>query len=205
MTEASLHTQPSTQSSTPSPYPLSPMAEVFRGPLLHFLDDPGNDPEPRPGSYEWFADGVMVVDRGKVVTTGDAATVLRQLPADLTLTHWPDALIVPGFIDSHVHMPQLGVIASYGAQLLDWLNDYTFPMEAQFADVSWAETQAERFVDLLLSHGTTSGLVFCTTHPTSVDATFQAAAQRGMALAAGKCLMDRNAPDNLMDTAQGGV
>lgn len=175
---------------------------AFRGPLLHFLDDPGNSPEPAPGTVEWHDDGLLVVQAGKVLTTGPAAELLPRLAADTPVTHWPDRLLMPGFIDTHVHMPQLAVIASYGAQLLDWLNTYTFPTEARFGDLSFAQAEAQRFMDLLLAHGTTSALVFCTTHPESVDATFQAAEQRGMAVAAGKCMMDRHAPGDLLDTPE---
>lgn len=177
--------------------------EVHRGALLHFLDDPGNDPEPIPGSVEFLEDGLLVVHDGKVLLAGPAEEWLPRLPGGVPVSHWQDGLIVPGFIDTHVHMPQLGVMASYGAQLLDWLEAYTFPHEARFSDGDWAQAEAQRFTDLLLSHGTTSGLVFCTSHPESVQALFEAAEQRGMGLTAGKVMMDRHAPDDLTDTAQG--
>ena len=176
--------------------------QAFRGPILYCLDDPGNEPTPRDRSVVWLPDGLLIVADGRIVETGDAAELLPTLPAGTEVTHWPDALLVPGFIDTHVHMPQLGVIASYGAQLLDWLDTYTFPNEARFADTDWAYAEAERFMDLLLAHGTTSGMVFCTSHPQSADATFAAAEQRGMALVAGKCMMDRHGPEDLLDTAE---
>ena len=177
--------------------------EAHRGALLHFLDDPGNAPDPVDGSLEHLVDGLLVVHNGKVVTTGHAADLLPRLPAGTPVTHWDQRLLMPGFIDTHVHMPQLGVMASYGTQLLDWLETYTFPHEARFSDGDWARAEAQRFTDLLLAHGTTSGLVFCTSHPASVDALFEAAESRGMGLTAGKVMMDRHAPDNLTDTAQG--
>lgn len=177
--------------------------EAHRGTLLHFLEDPGNDPEPASESLAYIEDGLLVVHNGKVVTTGDATDLLPQLPVGTQVTTWDNRLLVPGFIDTHVHMPQLGVMASYGTQLLDWLETYTFPHEARFSDGDWARTEAQRFTDLLLAHGTTSGLVFCTSHPTSVDALFMAAEDRGMGLTAGKVMMDRHAPDNLTDTTQG--
>lgn len=177
--------------------------EAHRGALLHFLDDPGNNPEPRDGTLEFVADGLLVVHNGKVVTTGNTEDLLPRLPAGTPVTYWENRLLVPGFIDTHVHMPQLGVMASYGTQLLDWLETYTFPHEARFKDADWAQAEAQRFTDLLLAHGTTSGLVFCTSHPTSVDALFEAAEERGMGLTAGKVMMDRHAPDNLTDTTQG--
>jgi guanine deaminase len=108
-------------------------------------------------------------------------------------------LLVPGFIDTHVHSPQLDVIASYGDALLDWLNNHTFPAEARYADPGEAQAGAARFVDALLAHGTTAAVVFPTVHKVSVDTLFDAARVRGMRLITGKVLMDRHAPDNLRD------
>lgn len=108
-------------------------------------------------------------------------------------------LILPGFVDTHVHCPQLDVIASYGTELLDWLNTYTFPAERRYADAAVAQRGAERFLDALLAHGTTSAVVFPTVHKVSAEALFEAAAQRGMRLITGKVLMDRHAPDGLRD------
>lgn len=108
-------------------------------------------------------------------------------------------LILPGFVDSHVHSPQLDVIASYGTELLDWLNTYTFPAERRYADREVARNGAAGFLDALLAHGTTSAVVFPTVHKVSADALFAAAQVRGMRLITGKVLMDRNAPDGLRD------
>ena len=108
-------------------------------------------------------------------------------------------LILPGFIDTHVHMPQLEVIASYGTELLDWLNTYTFPAETRFADPAYSQAGAALFTDALLGHGTTSAVVFPTVHKVSVDALFGAAQQRGMRVIAGKVLQDRHSPDGLRD------
>ncbi|ANJ66109.1 guanine deaminase [Halothiobacillus diazotrophicus] len=174
---------------------------AFRAPLLHFLDDPGLDAA-QPDSYVWYPDGLLLVADGRVQAIGPANELLPTLSADVPLEHWPDRLIVPGFIDAHVHLPQLGVIGSYGAQLLDWLETYTFPAERRFGDPDWAQTQAARFMDELLRHGTTSALVFCTAHPASVDALFQAAENTGMAITAGKVMMDRHAPADLCDEAE---
>ncbi len=176
--------------------------KAHRGTVLHFLEDPGNEPEPAAGSVAFFEDGLLIEHHGKVLVAGDASAWLHQLPEGTEVTHWKDQLILPGFIDTHAHMPQLGVMASYGAQLLDWLETYTFPHEARFSDMDWARTEANRFTDLLLRYGTTSGLVFCTSHPESVHALFEAGEQQGMALTAGKAMMDRHAPENLKDTAQ---
>ena len=112
-------------------------------------------------------------------------------------------LLMPGFIDTHVHSPQLEVMASHGSGLLEWLENYTFPSEQRFADPEVAAEGAERFVDALLAHGTTAAVVFPTVHKVSADALFAAAARRGMRLIAGKVLMDRHAPDGLRDDVPG--
>ena len=108
-------------------------------------------------------------------------------------------LLLPGFIDTHVHSPQVGVMASYGTELLDWLNTYTFPAEAKYADAAVARAGAALFLDALLAHGSTSAVVFPTVHAASAHALFDAAQQRGMRLVSGKVLMDRHAPENLRD------
>ncbi|TQV86206.1 guanine deaminase [Exilibacterium tricleocarpae] len=174
---------------------------AYRGPLLHFTAAPTSAGE----GVEYFADGVLVVDDGRVRQVGPAAAVLAALPADCEVRHHPDHLIMPGFIDTHVHFPQIDVIASYGEQLLDWLNHYTFPAEQRFAEAQYAAAAAERFLDELLRNGTTTALTFCTVHPASVEAFFSASTRRGTRMLAGKVLMDRNAPDGLTDTAAGGI
>ncbi|MEH6670911.1 guanine deaminase [Halopseudomonas sp.] len=178
-----------------------PGCSAFRGPLLHFLADPGLG-NPDPASYEYLQDGLMVVADGRVLVTGTAEQLLPALPAATPVEHWPNSLIVPGFIDTHVHMPQLRVMASYGTQLLEWLETYTFPTESQFADAAFSASQSQLFLDLLLAHGSTSGLVFATSHQVSADALFAAAESYGMALTTGKVMMDSNAPEGLRDTAE---
>ena len=124
--------------------------------------------------------------------------------ADAPDASWPrhdhaGRLVLPGFIDTHVHSPQLDVIGSYGTALLEWLNTYTFPAERRYAEPDEAERGAQRFVDALLARGTTAAVVFPTVHKVSADALFAAASARGMRLIAGKVLMDRHAPDGLRD------
>jgi guanine deaminase len=112
------------------------------------------------------------------------------------------ALILPGFVDAHAHYPQTAMIASWGKRLIDWLNSYTFPEEIRFSDRAYADTIAARYLDLLLLNGTTSVASFCTIHPHSADALFEAAAARGMAVVAGRTCMDRNAPEALTDSVE---
>ena len=153
-------------------------------------------------SYRYFEDGLMIVEDGRIAAIGDAQELLKDLPSDVQVTHYQDALIAPGFIDTHIHFPQTGMIASYGEQLLDWLNNYTFPTEHKFENDEHSEEVANIFLTELLRNGTTSALVFGTVHPQSVDAFFDAADKRNLRMIAGKVMMDRNAPDTLIDTAE---
>jgi len=111
-------------------------------------------------------------------------------------------LIVPGFIDTHIHFPQAEIIGAYGEQLLEWLENYAFPAELQYKDEEYAAKMADFFIDQLLRNGTTTAMVFCTVHPESVEALFSAAEKNNMRIIAGKVLMDRNAPDYLLDTPE---
>lgn len=178
----------------------------FRAAILHCLADPAVAGD---AAWEYFADGLLVVADGKVVAVGDYTDLMSSKSAsnsiaDCVVVDYRDKLIVPGFIDTHIHYPQTDMIGAYGAQLLDWLETYTFPEEAKFADESHARDVAERFLNELMRNGTTTALVFGTVHPQSVDAFFQAAQQRHLRMIAGKVLMDRNAPENLRDTAEQG-
>jgi len=148
---------------------------------------------------EYIDDGLLVVEDGLVVATGEASKLLPQLAEGCQLVEYSGKIIVPGFIDCHVHFPQLDIIASYGEQLLDWLNRYAYPVEMQFADEDHAHEVAGIFLDEMLDNGTTTALVFGTVHPHSADAIFAAAESRGMRLIAGKVLMDINCPDELQD------
>ena len=176
--------------------------EALRASILHCLADPGG--ESNPAAYEYYEDGLLVIDGGNIVDAGHAKTLLGSLPADLEITDYSGKLIVPGFIDCHVHFPQLDIIGSYGAQLLDWLNQYAYPVEAKFADPDYAREVANAFVDELLRNGTTTALVFGTVHAHSADAIFSAAEARDMRLIAGKVLMDSNCPEELRDTPDSG-
>jgi guanine deaminase len=179
---------------------MSLTCKAYRAAILHSLDDPALVGV--QASYEYFADGVLVVEDGRISALGAASEVLPTLSDDVEVTHYPDALIIPGFIDTHIHFPQTGMVGSYGEQLLDWLNEYTFPCEGQFADKAHADGVAQIFLKELLRNGTTTALVFGSVHPESVDALFEAAQALDLRLIAGKVMMDRNAPDYLTDTAQ---
>ncbi|MGO2516745.1 MAG: amidohydrolase family protein, partial [Corynebacterium variabile] len=148
--------------------------------------------------------GAVVVDGSTIVAVGEASDILDAYPDTAFLDHG-DALIIPGLVDCHVHYPQIGMIASPGEQLLDWLDRYTFPAEARFAEKAHAEATAEFFTDQLLRNGVTTALVFSTVHAHSVDALFTAAQRKDLRIITGKICMDRNAPADLLDTPESAV
>ena len=173
---------------------------AYRASIFHFLKDPGLEND--VSATEYFEDGILLVDNGLVVKIGPADNLLKQLPEEIPIKDYTGKLIIPGLIDAHIHYPQTDMIASYGEQLLEWLNKYTFPTEGKFEDQDYAEDVAEFFIDELLRNGTTTALVLATIHPGSVNAIFEASRSRGMRMLAGKVMMDRNAPDYLLDTPE---
>ncbi|EAQ99155.1 guanine deaminase [Congregibacter litoralis] len=175
------------------------MSRLFhRGQILHFLGDPSQGAEE---SYEYFPDGGLLIDDGKVIAVDHASVLLSSLPRNTEIREHPSALLVPGFIDTHIHYPQMDIIGAHGEQLLEWLDKYVFPTEAQFGDFAHAQAVAKRFLAELLRNGTTTALVFGTVHPESVDAFFGEAEALNLRMIAGKVMMDRNAPEFLRDTA----
>jgi guanine deaminase len=152
-------------------------------------------------SVRYIPDGVLVIEAGKIKAIAPYAEIRAQYP-HLPITDYTNHLIIPGLIDTHIHFPQMEMIAAYGEQLLTWLNTYTFPTEAQFKDPAYAAHVAEQFLTELLRNGTTTALVFATVHPESVEAFFTAAQARRLRMISGKVLMDRHAPDNLRDTPE---
>jgi len=175
---------------------------AHRGAILHFRSDPGSGDD--PDTFEFFDDGLLVTADGRVASIGPARELLPALPSDAELVAHRDSILMPGFVDTHVHYPQTDIVGTGGRQLLDWLEHYTFPAERGFADPAHAREVAEFFLDELVRNGTTTALVFCSVHPASVQAFFEAAAARRMRMAAGKVLMDRNCPQYLRDTPETG-
>ncbi|HJV59646.1 MAG TPA: guanine deaminase [Albitalea sp.] len=174
-----------------------PRRVALRGDLLDFITTPQWGLVESP-AVRFREDHWLLIENGRI-----AGAQPGDQPPDERWTRRDHrgCLILPGFIDTHVHSPQLDVIASHGTELLDWLTTYTFPAEGRYADLSEAQTGAARFLDALLAHGTTSAVVFPTVHKVSADTLFAAAEQRGMRLIAGKVLMDRHAPEGLRDAA----
>ena len=174
--------------------------EAYRASVMHFVEDP--DKTSVEKSYQYFEDGMLVVDDGKVVAAGLADDLIPFLASNTEVIDYPNCLIMPGFVDTHIHYPQTEMIAAYGEQLLEWLDTYTFPVEAKFSDPEYARAIADRFLDELLRCGTTTALVFGSVHKASVDAFFEACEARDLRMIAGKVMMDRNAPDYLVDTPE---
>lgn len=173
------------------------MTTAYRGSLLDYTGDPTAD----PSAVRFVEDGLLVVNDGRVVDRGDYAA-LRAAHPDADLVDYRGRVILPGLIDAHVHYPQTTMIASYGEQLLTWLEQYAFPTERRFVDPAFAAEIADFFLAELLRNGTTTAVVLCTVHPQSVDLLAERALRLGLRLVLGKVCMDRNAPEYLRDTAQ---
>jgi guanine deaminase len=177
------------------------MTFALRASLLDFTADPSHTAH----AVRWVDDGLLVIESGRIVARGDAAALAPTLAAGTAVHDLRGCIVTPGFIDVHLHLPQIDVIASPAAGLLQWLERYTFPVEAAFSDPAVCAEAARFFLDELARQGTTSACVFGTVHAQSVEALFAQALARDVRLVAGKCLMDAHAPANLRDTADGGV
>lgn len=173
---------------------------LLAGPTLRFDSDP--QPEDWQTCVTIDTEGGVLIEGGHITKVGKARDIEATHPQATVHRYRADHLICPGFVDAHVHYPQTAIIASWGKRLIDWLNAYTFPEEARLSDPAYAQTIAARYLDLTLAHGTTTVASYCTIHPHSVDALFEAAAARNQRVVAGKTCMDRNAPENLRDNAQ---
>ena len=176
---------------------------AVRGCLLDF-DGTVKDPSLLKQHFRYTQDGLLLIRNGHITWRGIWEDGQHLLTSETRLYDYQDRLIVPGFIDTHVHFPQLEIIGSYGEQLLEWLETYTFPTECKYADKSYARDMAGFFLRTLLDHGTTTALIFCTVHPQSAEALFEEAERLNMRIIAGKVMMDRNAPEALLDSPQQG-
>lgn len=178
---------------------LSPSRRILLGDLLDFSDDPGFElPHEAPGP-RWRPSHRVLIEHGRVLAVLTPEQALPEGWQQVAVEDHAGRLILPGFIDTHVHCPQLDVIASYGTELLDWLNTYTFPAERRYADPAVSHEGARRFLRALWAHGTTSAVVFPTVHKVSAEALFQTAHAAQMRLITGKVLMNRFAPEGLLD------
>lgn len=173
---------------------------LLRGRILSFRDEPqGPDDH---ASYRYVDDGAVLIDGSRIVAVGDFAEIATAEKATTPVVDHRPHLLLAGFIDTHLHFPQTQAIASWGSQLMDWLHSYTFPAEARFADPEHCKAMAATFLDLLTVHGTTTAAVYGSVHHGAADALLEEAAQRNYSLIAGKTMMDRNAPESVLDTPQ---
>ena len=174
---------------------------VLMGQTLSFVGDPFRvGPEQ---AVEHHARGAVWVENGLIKAVGPASEI-RAMSNGVPVIDHGDALIMAGFVDCHVHYPQISIIASYGEQLLDWLVKYTFPTETTFDDVEHARNVASLFFDECRRNGITTSGVYATVHPESVEGFFSVATERNLRMVCGKVLMDRNAPEGLLDTVESG-
>ncbi|MDC0738614.1 guanine deaminase [Cognatishimia sp. SS12] len=177
----------------------SPEGTLLLGQTLAFTDDPFVVPV--DAAVQHARRGAVLMQAGKIAAVGEADK-MRALHPKAQVVDYGDGVIMAGFVDAHAHYPQTAMIASWGKRLIDWLNTYTFPEEMRFDDPAYASEIANRYLDLTSSHGTTTVASYCTSHPQSADAFFEAAKARGQRVVAGKTCMDQNAPAALLDTAQ---
>ena len=173
---------------------------AVRGHAITYTGDPFFD----ESAFVDVEDALIISTDGVITAFGSYEETKSQLPEGVEVTHYSDHLICAGFIDTHIHYVQTGIIGAFGSQLIDWLNHYTFIEEQNFADRGHADEIAKRYFDELMRNGTTTAVTFCAVYPDSVDAFFEESQRRGTRMIGGKVLMDRNAPDGLLDTAQSG-
>lgn len=173
---------------------------LVRGRTLSFLRYPNSKDD--HAAYRYEEDGGLLIADGKIVAAGPYDEVSAKAGEGVEIIDHRPHLVLPGFVDCHVHMPQMQVIASYGTELLDWLNIYTFPEESKFRDAQHGRRIARLFLDEMLRQGTTTVAAYCSVHKESAEAFFAESHDRNMLNVAGKVMMDRNAPEVVLDTPQ---
>jgi guanine deaminase len=178
---------------------MSTLTTVICADILDFIDDPSKG---EAQSYRYFSPGILVIKDGLVQQVGLEADILPAMqdkPDEYEIKRFDNRLVIPGMIDTHVHLPQTEMIGAYGEQLLTWLSEYAFPTEKKFSSEEYSRMISKRFLDELLRNGTTTALVFCTVHPESVNAFFTECQERRLRMIAGKVMMDTNSPEDLSD------
>jgi guanine deaminase len=170
------------------------MTRVVRGQTISFGATPDDLRHEEKGA-------IAIGDDGTILWSGPISLLPRGF-ASAPVDDYGDCLVLPGFIDAHIHFPQYRMLAAPGKDLLDWLNRFTFPEESRYADPAYATVAAEMFLDRLIENGTTTALAFCSVHRACAEALFAAAQTRGMAFVTGKTMMDRNAPASVLDSAE---
>jgi guanine deaminase len=182
--------------------PAPGQATAIRGATLTFAADPFETGAAAAMRFE--SDAVIVMAEGRITEHGPAAAILKTLPAGTPITHYEHAIIMPGFLDAHVHYAQTPIVGAWGEHLLAWLERYAFPAELALTDMDHARSVARVYLEENLRNGITTAAVYGTVFPASVDVLFEESERRGLRMIAGKVLMDRNAPAALLDTPQRG-
>jgi len=176
------------------------MKTIIHGQIFDFIKNPSDCSNPGD-SYRFLVDGSLVIENGYIKEVGDFNS-MKSKYSDYRIIDHSDCLVMPGFIDTHIHYPQTEIIGSYGRQLIDWLNEYTFSVEKNFNDREYAQNIARLFIKELLKNGTTTSMTYATQSAVSADAIFEAASEYNMRFIAGKVLMNRNAPSVICDTVE---
>ena len=175
---------------------------IIRGRTLTFRRRP--DSVNDTGSYSFIEDGALLVENGIIAKLDSFSNIMAEVPNDITIYDHRPHLLVPGFIDTHLHFPQIQIVSSYASNLLEWLNTYTFVEEQKYKDSFHSENMAKHFFNTLVAYGTTTAAAFCTTHSESVEAFFKESHRRNMLMISGKVMMDQSAPAELLDTPKTG-
>lgn len=173
---------------------MNKIIQLYRGEVFYFTDSPLE----RLDAWCYYPDGALVVSEGKIIEAGEYERLQSHYP-EIQIIDYTGKLLMPGFIDSHIHFSQSEIIGMYGKQLLDWLNEYTFPAEEAFSSFQHALEIARFFIHELLKNGTTTCMAYATVHPESVSALFSVASAYNMRILTGKVLMNRNAPQQLLN------
>lgn len=167
---------------------------AVRGTFLDFVDDPWRHVGAEQESARFHADGLLVISDGRVADFGPYAEVRARHP-QVPVTEIADRLILPGFVDGHIHFPQTRVLGAYGEQLLPWLQKSVFPEERKYADREYAQLGAQHFFDNLLASGTTTIQAFTSSAPVCTEELFLEATRRNLRVISGITAIDQNAPD----------
>ncbi len=182
----------------------SASAEItaVRGTFFDLIDDPWDYPYNEAAAARFLSDGLLVIDDGVIMDFGPYEKLKDKYP-EVKVTEYKDRLIVPGFIDAHIHFPQTRVLGAYGNHLLEWLQKSIFPEEAKYRDKAYAQEGAKHFFNDMLANGTTTAQVFTTVSPVCTEVLFEEAMRRNMLIIGGLTGMDRNGPKANLDTAKG--
>lgn len=173
------------------------MRKGYRGRIFDFENNDSGQPE---SNLRYFKDGLLIVENGRVIVAGDYREITQKQPGEIEIEDYGNALIMPGFFDLHVHSAQTKAIASFGKELLDWLDNYIFPAEQKFSDPGYAREHTRFFLQQLVQSGTTTAMVYPSVDEASAEALFELAAEMNMRIISGNTWMDRNAPDYLVKT-----